>query len=192
MTHYQDLILLPDEEVPIFFIRNKIYQKLHKAIFNLNASDVGVSFPNATKKLGDVIRIYSTQIRLKELQNLNWLGGLVGYCQVGEVFPVPDEVKGHQVISRIRQTMSMAKLSKKIAYLQKKGYLKDNEVEDYKKQYKAKLFATGLDNPYLELQSISTGSKYRLYIQFSELQQQAVIGEFNHFGLSKTATTPVF
>jgi CRISPR-associated endonuclease Csy4 len=192
MTRYQDLELLPDVELPIFFIRNKVYTKLHKAIFDLNASDIGVSFPQAKERLGCVIRIHSTKDRLNELQKLNWLGGLAGYCQVGEVFSVPDEVKGHQVISRIRQTMSMAKLSKKIAYLQKKGYLKDNEADSYKKQYKAKLFATGLDNPYLELQSVSTGSKYRLYIQFGELQQQAVIGEFNRFGLSKTATIPVF
>jgi len=192
MSRYQDLELLPDVELPIFFIRNKVYTKLHKAIFDLNASDIGVSFPQAKERLGCVIRIHSTKDRLNELQKLNWLGGLAGYCQVGEVFSVPDEVKGHQVISRIRQTMSMAKLSKKIAYLQKKGYLKDNEADSYKKQYKAKLFATGLDNPYLELQSVSTGSKYRLYIQFGELQQQAVIGEFNRFGLSKTATIPVF
>ena len=140
MTRYQDLELLPDVELPIFFIRNKVYTKLHKAIFDLNASDIGVSFPQAKERLGCVIRIHSTKDRLNELQKLNWLGGLAGYCQVGEVFSVPDEVKGHQVISRIRQTMSMAKLSKKIAYLQKKGYLKDNEADSYKKQYKALVF----------------------------------------------------
>jgi CRISPR-associated endonuclease Csy4 len=109
MTRYQDLELLPDVELPIFFIRNKVYTKLHKAIFDLNASDIGVSFPQAKERLGCVIRIHSTKDRLNELQKLNWLGGLAGYCQVGEVFSVPDEVKGHQVISRIRQTMSMAK-----------------------------------------------------------------------------------
>jgi CRISPR-associated endonuclease Csy4 len=83
MTRYQDLELLPDVELPIFFIRNKVYTKLHKAIFDLNASDIGVSFPQAKERLGCVIRIHSTKDRLNELQKLNWLGGLAGYCQVG-------------------------------------------------------------------------------------------------------------
>jgi CRISPR-associated endonuclease Csy4 len=72
MTRYQDLELLPDVELPIFFIRNKVYTKLHKAIFDLNASDIGVSFPQAKERLGCVIRIHSTKDRLNELQKLNW------------------------------------------------------------------------------------------------------------------------
>jgi CRISPR-associated endonuclease Csy4 len=64
--------------------------------------------------------------------------------------------------------------------------------DDDVKSYKAKMCATGLDNPYLELQSKSTGEKYRLYITFGELFEQATSGEFNHFGLSKTATVPWF
>ncbi|CAC9630567.1 type I-F CRISPR-associated endoribonuclease Cas6/Csy4 [thiotrophic endosymbiont of Bathymodiolus puteoserpentis (Logatchev)] len=193
MNYYVEIRIKPDAEMQENLLLNKFYTKLHKAIFELNASDIGVSFSQVKERLGCVIRIHSTKERLKELQNLNWLGGLSGYCAVGDILPVPDKVNGHQTISRIRQTMSDAKLKKRIEYQQEKGVLKtDDEVRAYIKQYKNKMFVTSLGNPYLELQSTSTGSKYRLYIQFGELQQQAVIGEFNHFGLSKTATIPVF
>ena len=65
-------------------------------------------------------------------------------------------------------------------------------TEDEAKQYKAKMFTKGLDNPYLELQSHSNGHKHRRYIQFGELLDSPITGEFDQFGLSKTATIPWF
>ncbi|VVH62389.1 hypothetical protein BSPWISOX_2117 [uncultured Gammaproteobacteria bacterium] len=193
MTFYVDLKLFPDEEIPIFFIRNKVYTKLHKAIFDISATDIGVSFPQVKIKLGDVIRIHSTQDGLNKLQNLNWLGRLSGYCKESDILPVPDKVDGYQVISRIRQNMSLARMQKKIDHQKSKGYLKtDDDIKAYEKHYKAKMFKTGLNNPYLELQSASTGGKYRLYIAFGKLQEQSVDGKFNRFGLSKIATVPIF
>ncbi|SFV51919.1 CRISPR-associated protein, Csy4 family [hydrothermal vent metagenome] len=193
MNYYLDIKIKPDAEMRENVLLNKVYTKLHKAIFDLNANDIGVSFPSVKVKLGDVVRIHSTQNKLNELQNLNWLGGLSGYCKVSDILPVPDKVDGFQTISRIRQNMSLARMRKKITHQQNKGYIKtDDDIKTYEKYYKEKMFKTGLDNPYLELQSTSTGSKYRLYIQFGDVQQQAVAGEFNRFGLSETATIPIF
>lgn len=193
MNSYQDIKIQPDAEMRENWLLNKVYSKLHKAIFDLLATDIGVSFPQATIKLGDVVRIHTTQERLQQLQSLNWLGGLSGYCKVSEVLPVPDKVNGHQTIFRIRQNMSLARMQKKIAHQKSKGYLKtDDDIKAYEKYYKAKMFKTGLDSPYLELQSTSTANKYRLYIAFGELQKQKIEGEFNHFGLSKIATIPIF
>ena len=193
MNSYQDIKIMPDAEMRENVLLNKVYTKLHKAIYDLKADDIGISFPQVNKKLGCVIRIHSSNERLQELQKLNWLGGLSGYCKVGEVLTIPNDIKGYQVISRIRQTMSLAKLSKRIDYQKKHGDLKtDDEVKAYEKQYKAKMFQTGLDNPYLELQSSSTGQLYRIYIHFSELAQQPTSGQFNRFGLSKNATVPIF
>jgi len=63
-------------------------------------------------------------------------------------------------------------------------------TEDHQKQYKAKMFQKGLDNPYLELESGSNGEKYRRYLAFSDLQDAPVQGEFDQFGLSKSASIP--
>lgn len=193
MNYYQDVAIHPDAEMRENVLLNKVYQKLHKAIFNLKANDIGVSFPQAKVKLGCVIRLHSTQNRLQVLHTLNWLGGLSGYCKISEILSVPEKIKGYQILSRIRQTMTDAKLKKRIEYQQQQGVLNaDDKVKEYIKQYKEKMFKTSLDKPYLELQSISTGGKYRLYITFGELQKQAVNSKFNRFGLSKTATVPIF
>lgn len=193
MDYYLDLTLLPDEEVPIYFLRNKTYTKLHKAIHNLKATNIGISFPQANvNKLGGVIRLHSTQTRLQELQNLNCLGNLIGYCKISHILPVPNKVEGYRTISRIRQTMSNAKLRRTVAFKQAQKELSEAQANQYIQQYKAKMFATGLDSPYLELQSTSTSNKYRLYIAFGDLQKQPIDGKFNRFGLSKTATISIF
>ncbi|CAB5503925.1 CRISPR-associated protein, Csy4 family [Bathymodiolus thermophilus thioautotrophic gill symbiont] len=192
MNYYIDLTLLPDDEVPIFFIRNKIYQKFHKKIFDLNTCNIGVSFPKFGDKLGDVIRIHSSQSDLEKLQNLNWLGGLSGYCKTSNISKIPDKVKGYQVISRIRQTMNETKLSQRISHQTQNNILKtDTDIQAYENQYRAKMIATGLGNPYLELNS-SKGGLYRIYLHFGKIQNSPIAGKFNNFGLSKTATIPIF
>ncbi len=183
MEYYLDLMVIPDEEVPVYFIRNKIYTKLHKALFTLNATDIGISFPNYTVKLGNVIRIHGSEIRLAELQETNWLGGLAGYCDVSEIRAVPDNAK-HRTISRKQSNMTQAKLRRLI----KRGSISSDEA----KQYRAKMFSQSLDNPYLELESTSNGNKHRRYLEFGQLLDNAVVGEFDQFGLSKTATVPWF
>jgi len=183
MNFYVDITLLPDDDIPTYFIRNKVYTKLHKALSTLKATDIGVSFPKYRVKLGDVIRIHGAKQRLDGLQAMNWLGGLSGYCEVSDILAVPEKVK-YRVVSRIQSNMTEAKLRRLI----KRGSITPEEV----KQYKAKMFSIGLDNSYLELESNSNGHKHRRYIQFGELSPTASKGEFDQFGLSKTASIPWF
>ncbi len=192
MNYYQELKIQPDKEFNLPTLRNKIYQKFHKAIWDLKSKNIGVSFPKEGDKLGDIIRIHSDQSDLEKLQNLHWLGGLSGYCKVSGITAVPNEIKGYQVISRIRQSMDEKKLKQRVAYQQNNGELKtDKEVQAYKNQYRKKMLATSLDNPYLELNS-SKGGLYRIYLHFGKMQDNPIIGEFNNFGLSKTASVPIF
>jgi len=183
MDYYLDIKIEPDEEVPIYFIRNKIYSKLHKALSTLNTTDIGVSFPCYKKMLGDVIRIHSSESRLTELQAMNWLGGLSGYCSINSIQKIPVDVT-HRNISRIQTNMTEAKLRRLI----KRGSISAEES----KNYKAKMFQQSLDNPYLELESSSNGQKHRRYLNFSEISKNPCSGEFDTFGLSKTATVPWF
>ena len=193
MDYYFDIRMVPDDDIPIYFIRNKVYTKFHKALCDLKATDIGISFPKYRVKLGEVIRIHASSDRLKELQMMNWLGGLSGYCDVSDILPVPKTVEGYRTVSRVQPTMTLAKLEKRVKYQKANGDLiTKEEVESYKKQYKAKMFAQGLDNPYLELQSNSNGHKHRRFIQFGELLESCTEGEFDQFGLSKTASIPWF
>jgi len=183
MDCYIDVQLKPDEEMRENVLLNKVYTKLHKALFTLKSTNIGVSFPKYHLKLGDVVRIHGSRDRLMALQAMNWLGGLIGYCDVSDIAPVPEQAK-FRTVSRIQSNMTESKSRRLI----KRGTLSPEEA----KQYKAKMFSKGLDNPYLEMESGSNGQKHRRYIQFGELLDDQVSGGFDQFGLSKVATVPWF
>lgn len=183
MNYYIDIEIQPDEEMRENVLLNKVYSKLHKALFDINATNIGVSFPEYKIMLGKVIRLHGSSDALAKLQTVNWLGGLIGYCKVTNALSIPNDCK-YRVISRKRTTMSQSKLNRLI----KRNSITELEI----KQYKAKMFAQGLSNPYMELVSNSNGHKYRNYINFGELLEQPVNGAFDQFGLSKGATIPWF
>ena len=184
MDSYIEVTIKPDAEMRENLLLNKVYTKLHKALVALKSENVGVSFPNYKVRLGKVLRIHSNSAMLNDLSGLNWLGGLIGYCEVSNIKPTPESCE-YRTISRIQSTMSQAKLRRLI----KRNGLKDEEI----KAYKAKMFSKGLDdNPYLELKSSSTGYNHRRYLQFGRLLDNPVQGKFDKFGLSKEATIPWF
>lgn len=183
MNSFFDIELKPDAEMRENVLMNKVYAKLHKTLFDIKATDIGVSFPQYKVMLGKVLRVHSRAERLVQLQGNNWLGGLAGYCAIGDIQATPVGAK-YRRVSRIQSNMTQSKLNRLI----KRGSITDSEV----KSYKAKMFSIGLDNPYFELESGSNGHKHRRYIRFGELVDKPVIGEFDSFGLSKTATVPWF
>lgn len=183
MEYFINIKIKPDAEMRENVLLNKIYTKLHKALFTLESTDIAVSFPNYNVKLGDVIRLHANQDRLAELQSMDWLGGLIGYCEISSMQSVPDSVR-HRNISRIQSNMTTSKLKRLI----KRGSISQAEI----KSYKAKMFQLGLDNPYLELESSSNGHKHRRYLKFGEVSLQPKQGKFDYFGLSKNATVPWF
>ena len=183
MQHYIDVRIKPDAELRENALLNKVYTKLHKALCDLKSTDIGVSFPEYKLKLGCVIRVHATEERLEALQRGGWLGGLIAYCTISPVQSIPDQVQ-YRTVSRIQSTMSPAKLKRLI----KRGSIQESEI----KQYKARMFQKGLGNPFLELESGSNGHLHRRYIAFSELIDKPKRGEFDQFGLSKTATIPWF
>lgn len=183
MNHYIDVVIKPDAEMRANVLLNKVYTKLHKALSEKATIDVGVSFPRYKVLLGNLLRIHGHEARLLELELIKWLGGLSGYCDVTAVQKIPEKT-AYRTISRKQSNMTEAKLRRLI----KRGSILPDEM----KGYKAKIFETGLDNAYLELESSSNGRKHRRYIQFGELTSKPAKGDFDQFGLSKTATVPWF
>lgn len=193
MNHYLEIKIRPNKTMQENVLLNKVFTKFHKALFDLKATDIGVSFPEVNIKLGCTVRIHSRKKRLQELQNLNWLGGLSSYCGVSNILSVPDKVKGYQITSRIQPKMTNTKLRSRLIYKKEVEKLSEDELKQYAKQYKAKMFkGYSLTNPYLELQSTSTANRYRIFIKFGKLKDKPLIGKFNYFGLSKEATVPIF
>jgi CRISPR-associated endonuclease Csy4 len=183
MECYIDIQLKPDAEMPINRLLNNVYTKFHKVLCDLNSEQLGISFPAYKVLLGNQLRIHGSSADLTELQKLDWLGGIIGFCVVSQILNVPS-VCQFRTVGRKQTTMSQAKLNR----LLKRGSISEDEI----KTYKAKMFSKGLDNPYLELVSGSSGHKHRRYIEFGELLDKPINGQFDQFGLSKTATVPWF
>jgi len=58
MDYYINLQFRADEDIPLYFIRNKTFTKLHKALHDQKQTSIGASFPGYKIKLGDVIRLH--------------------------------------------------------------------------------------------------------------------------------------
>ncbi|EPJ47991.1 MAG: CRISPR-associated protein Cas6/Csy4, subtype I-F/YPEST [Osedax symbiont Rs1] len=184
MDSYIDIRINPDAEMRQNILLNKIFTKFHKVLCDLSANDIGVSFPEAKVLLGRLIRIHATASRLQELMATKWLGGLVGYCDCSDIKSIPNNTL-HRRISRWQHNMSGSHLRRLI----KRGSIADDEI----KAYKAKMFAVQMTElPFLELESNTNGNHHRRYFQMTESQQEAIKGEFDYFGLSKTATIAWF
>ena len=183
MTHYVDIRLMPKKEIRENFLLNQIYTAFHKRLYDLKANDIGVSFPEYYLKLGRLFRIHGTKEVLEKLNEKEWIGKYQQHCKISQIEEIPKNVK-YRTVSRIQQNMTEAKLRRLI----KRGSISEDEV----KRYRIKMYQGGLDNPYVELISMSTGQLHRRFIAFGELQDKGTYGEFDIFGLSKTATIPWF
>lgn len=184
MNYFVEIVINPDAEMRENVLLNKVYTKFHKALVSIKATDIGVSFPRYHVLLGRCLRIHGAQARLGEFQDLQWLGGLVGYCEVSNVMSIEGKEIQYRTVSRKQPKMTQAKLRR----LMKRGSVSDDQY----KQYRAYMFSQGIDNPYLELESSSNGHKHRRYIEFGDLRDSPVEGDFDQFGLSRVATIPWF
>jgi CRISPR-associated endonuclease Csy4 len=183
MKFYLDIQVQPDAEMAENILMNKVYSKLHKALYDLNSTAIGISFPSYKVMLGNVIRVHGAEDKVIALQATQWLGGLSGYCQVSAIQEIPNQVT-YRTIARKQANMTNAKLKR----LLKRGSISKEDA----KQYTAKMFTQGFDNAYFELESTSNNQLYRRYIEFGNLQEQKTSGNFDSFGLSKVATIPWF
>lgn len=183
MDSYIEITFKPDAEMPLNWLLNAIYTKLHKALVDARSTDLGVSFPKANVTLGDTLRLHGQAATLERFSASDWLGGMAGYCKFSLIQPVPDTAQ-HRTVSRKQSTMTQSKLNRLI----KRGSISQEQM----KEYRAKMFTKGLDNPYVELISGSNGQKHRRYIEFGPLLDNPIEGAFDQFGLSKTASIPWF
>jgi CRISPR-associated endonuclease Csy4 len=162
---------------------NKVYSKLHTRLYDLKTNSIGVSFPQYKLVLGAMLRLHGTKADLQQLMQQDWLADLAIQCSVSKIELVPSTVE-YQIVSRKCVLMSEAKLRRLI----KRGSISQDDA----KKYRIAMYQKTLtDNPYLELESASSGQKYRRYLQFTS-KRESVIGKFDSFGLSTTATVPVF
>jgi CRISPR-associated endonuclease Csy4 len=162
---------------------NQVYTAFHKRLYNLKSDNIAASFPEYRLKLGRLFRIHGSKEALEKLQSKEWLGKYTEFCKVSAIESTPEKVQ-HRTVSRVQQNMTEAKLRRLI----KRGSIPEEDI----KKYRIKMLQGGLENPYVELRSMSNGQMHRRFIEFGELQDSKTKGKFDLFGLSKISTIPWF
>lgn len=184
MNHYIEIRVLPDPEFNANVLLNALYAKLHRALSDAGQGEIGASFPNAGKILGDCIRLHGSQGALQRLMGLGWLKGLSDYTRVSEIELVPDKCQ-YRIVRRVQAKSSVERLYRRSV---KNGRLTAEEAEAKINAGKDQL----LKHPFIQLKSRSSGQTFRLFIQQGKLSGSPQAGKYSDYGLSDSATIPWF
>lgn len=187
LKFYQEITLIPIEEININFLMNKVFCNLHNIFVQYqqnNFVDIGISFPHYEEnKLGEKIRIFfMSQKRSEEVNLQNKLRKFDDYIDVTNLIEVPETDK-FAVFSRKQYKGNKIKLARRQA--KRKNISLEEAIEKYD-NYEKELSKL----PYLDLKSGSNGNTYKLFIQRKEKPKNE--GFFNTFGLSNINTVPIF
>lgn len=184
MDFYCDIKVLPDPEASEPVLLSNLMSKLHRILAKQQTSTIGVSFPYVEKTLGNTLRLHGNEQNLNSLQQIDWLKGLRDYCFVGNTLPVPANAQ-YCTVKRVQSKSANNKRKRSIA----KGWLSEKDAAVKISDVEQKR----LTLPFVQMSSASTKQNYiKLFIEHSEVQSTAISGEFNTYGLSKTATVPWF
>jgi CRISPR-associated endonuclease Csy4 len=200
MKYYFDITLLPDPEITLGFIWQKVFQQVHIALVDNkvgdNESAVALSVVGYRDKdfpLGNKLRLLAaSEDVLQTLDMQRWLNRLSDYCHLSSIKPVPAEVKQYARFNRKnvksiekkaqRRAVHLAKpYDEVLAYLIEQGNSKECKLPfiNVESQESKKQAAQGVSCQFL------------LFIE-KTLFDEAVNGKFDCYGLSKTATVPWF
>lgn len=184
MKYYIDIKVLPDPEFSTSVLMNALFAKLHRAMIETGHGEVGISFPQAQKTLGDSIRLHGSQGALQRLMETNWLKGLTDYTCITAITTAPDNCR-YRVVERVQAKSSVERMYRRSV---KNGRLTAEEAE-------MKMFAgkeEHLKLPFVQIKSQSTGQAFRLFIRQGKLLDAPAEGGFSAYGLSGEATIPWF
>lgn len=192
MKYYLDITLLPDAETNIGFIWQKVYGQLHLALVEQQTSNgnsaIAVSFPeyrNSTFPLGSKLRLLApTGELLQQLNLAKWLARLIDYTHCTSIKEVPVLVEQHARFRRVQFNTNAERQARR--RMKRKGGTLEDALAHYTSfnDRESRL-------PFVNIQSLSKGEKFRLFID-QDILGQVEEGDFNSYGLSKTATVPWF
>ena len=212
MKYYLDITLLPDADIALGFLWEKVYQQLHLALAENKISEhesaIAVSFPKYGDKpfpLGDKLRLFaSTEVQLQKLDIGKWLNRLTDYTHCTSIRAVSSHVDGFVCFKR-KQFKSAEKIQADIE--RRALYQSEKEhrpIEDIRAGLVAQKYDGKCDLPFVYMTSLSSSEdgapsdrkKFRLFIE-KENVEKAQEGAFNCYGLSsrnsdKQATVPWF
>jgi CRISPR-associated endonuclease Csy4 len=193
MKFYIGISLLPNPEVPIYFLWEKIYQQIHLALVENQNSDktvaIGMSFPEyngENHQLGNKLRIFSNnEEKLEKLNISKWFSRLLDYVDITEIKSVPDNITGSALFKRLQPTNNNLRLARRKA---KRKNISLEEAISVLKIREEKLS----EAPYINMKSLSSDNMYRLMIGYEETELINNDEGFSTYGLSSKSSVPIF
>ncbi|WP_168015100.1 type I-F CRISPR-associated endoribonuclease Cas6/Csy4 [Halomonas salinarum] len=189
MDHYIDLRLRPDPDFLPPMLMGALYGRLHRALFDLDANDIGVSFPDhktgvRARTPGDRLRLHGKHQSLTQFIAQPWLAGMRELVETGEILPVPDNALHCVVRRRQFKTGNDSQV---------KRYARRHAIDLEEAQARfARTNEPRIPLPFVSLSSRSSKQRFALFIEHGEPQPTPISGHFNHYGLSTEATVPWF
>jgi CRISPR-associated endonuclease Csy4 len=212
MKSYIDITLLPDADIGLGFLWEKVYQQVHLALVENKISDhesaIGISFPKYGDRpfpLGDKLRLFAhTEEQLQKFDVGKWLNRLTDYTHHTSIRAVPSSVDEFVCFKR-KQFKSASKIEADVERRAIYQSQKDNlPIEGVRAALAEHKYDGQCDLPFVYMTSLSTSEdvapsdrkKFRLFIEKVTVDK-AQAGTFNCYGLSsrdpeKQATVPWF
>lgn len=193
MKCYLDLTLLPNPEIPLYFLWEKTYQQLHLALVEIQDETgkvaVGVSFPEydeQTHQLGNKLRLLArAEATLERLNIQQWMSRLSDYIHITGIREIPGTVHGHACFKRLQPKSSNPRLARRKA--KREGIRYEQALSSLSKRSEQTS-----NVPYIHIKSQSSGKQYRLMIDRVETDQSGHDMDFSTYGLSTKCSVPLF
>ena len=189
-THYIDITLLPDPEFSQVHLLGALVSKLHRALVQLCADNIGMSFPTHVVKpftqrgLGTVLRLHGGLDALQALMGQDWLKGMRDHVTVTDPAQAPVDSPRRLVLRRQFKTNAERLRRRR---MQRKGETAEQAAEAIPDSVERRP-----DLPFVHLRSSSTAQPFCLFVEHREVTAESVGGGFNSYGLSLGATVPWF
>jgi CRISPR-associated endonuclease Csy4 len=193
MKYYLDITLLPDTEIPLGFIWQKVFQQIHIALANNKVGDheskIALSLPNYGDKifpLGNKLRLFSmSEQTLEKLSVSKWLKRFTDHTHITSIKLVPDSVNEYACFTRKQFNTNISRLARRRVKRHQQTF--EQALQHYAsfKDEQTKL-------PFINLKSLTNNAQFRLFIE-RRITERSDQGAFNCYGLSQTtATVPWF
>ena len=195
LNYYQEIELIEQPDVSIGVIWSKLYTQLHLALADLKnktgVQTIGISFPEYNDPnfpLGRRLRLFAaTEKELNELAVSLWLSRLTDYVKVKDIHAVPlKRVRGYATFSRKEIKRNPEAIARRRAR-------KDPGITYEEALRRAKLQEREICLlPFVSLNSLTSGQRFKLFIDRKEETGPRESLEFSSYGLSNNTAVPIF
>lgn len=192
MNYFQDIALLPDEEISSYFLWHKVFQQVHLALAENkngpNRSLIGVIFPgydSDKSSLGTLLRLTAENDKpIQKMQCEKWLIPFKDYVNISSIKPVPEKISGYACFKNVKPKSNKEKLARRFA--KRKGISFKEALTHYKDFIEQRSIL-----PYIKMISQTNGHRFRLFIEKLDMKEPRA-GLYSCYGLSSQTSVPIF